>query len=152
MDWPTTWVVVELLVGPAPVMTNKRKVSDMAMKRQTLEERIKARQARIDAEQKEIDRLNAIADNAGAGSEWVADLFDEYEVEAEPNARSEAARLAQLVDAIKASAGSAEDVEKLKKRASSLQDAVLKMARDLNIQSADQNEVWAQIKQRYQIQ
>ena len=124
----------------------------MATQRRTLEQRILDRQARIEAEQKEIKRLREIEDNAISRAEWVADLFVEHGVEALPKDRNEAARLGKLLDTIKASAPPTEDVEKLKERARRLEQAVLRMARDVGIQGADQNAVWAQIKERYQLQ
>lgn len=124
----------------------------MATQRRTLEQRILDRQARIEAEQKEIDRLREIDEHADSRSEWVAGLLVEHEVEALPKDRNEAARLAKLLDTIKASVAPTEDIEKLKQRAGRLELAVLRMAHDVGIQVNDQNAVWAQVKERYQLQ
>lgn len=121
----------------------------MAARRRTVQERILDRQARIEAEQKEIDRLREIEEHAATRSEWVDGLLAQHGVEARPKDRDERARLALLLDALAGQPDGQKDMEQLQQRAARLEKAVLAMAVEVGIETQDRQAMWTQLQQRY---
>lgn len=117
----------------------------MATKRRSLEDRIKDRLVKVEAEQKALAQLQAIADRAPERSEWVDRMFTEFGVEPQAKDPGEQHRLARLRAAMAAPAA---EMEKVRAERAQLRRTVLAMAKELGVHG-DEGAVWQQVRQRF---